>query len=376
MRKVNLALQGGGSHGAFTWGVLDGLLSDSRIALEGLSGTSAGALNAVALASGYAQALSAGRDPREGAREALARVWGEIGRWDHLGSIHRHLSSMLWGGLSPELAPTNFLTKAWMGLWSPYQSNPLDVNPLRTLLEREIDFDAIAKHQEIKVFVSATHVNTGKAVIFGGDQLSVKAVLASACLPMLFHAVEIDGEHYWDGGYAVNPALNPLIDSCDSRDIMLIQINPLRREHRPETTPQILDRLNELTFNASLLTQMRSIDLINNLLLDGSLQGGRCRQVLMHRVDGGSAMEAYPASTKSSIDAKMLHALFELGQRSAATWLERHFDDLGERGTVDIKRDYLDDTRLDNYPRTTSTARQVQRGFRPWLASVFRGRKR
>jgi NTE family protein len=376
MKKMNLALQGGGSHGAFTWGALDSLLADPRVAFEGLSGTSAGALNAVALASGWAQAQQAGRDPREGARESLSRIWSEISRWDHYGALHRNLSSMFWGGLPAQLVPTNQVGKAWMSLWSPSQVNPLDINPLRSLLEREIDFESIARSPELKVFVSATHVNTGKAVIFGGDQLSAKAVLASACLPTLFKAVEIDGEHYWDGGYSVNPALTPLIDSCDSPDIMLVQINPLRRDQRPDTVPDIMDRVNELTFNASLLTQMRSIDMVNRLLQSGALKGARCKTVWMHRLDGGTAMHAYPASTKGSIDPSMVKALFELGRKAATEWLSRHYADVGQRSTIDIRRDYLDDTRLDNYGRTVPAEPRPAWRFRSWLARLFRQSRR
>src|SRR5512141_262438 len=169
MRTLNLALQGGGSHGAFTWGVLDALLADPRIALEGLSGTSAGAVNAVALASGYAKALAAGTDPRRGARDSLARIWDQVAAWGTVGSLQQRFGSMLWGGLPPELAPTNIWANAMRGLFSPYQSNPLDINPLRSLLEREIDFGAIARMPQLKVFVSATHVRTGRAVIFSGD---------------------------------------------------------------------------------------------------------------------------------------------------------------------------------------------------------------
>ncbi|MEP6792012.1 MAG: patatin-like phospholipase family protein [Ramlibacter sp.] len=373
MKTVNLALQGGGSHGAFTWGVLDAILADERITLEGLSGTSAGAVNAVALASGYAKALAAGQDPRQKARESLSRIWEAIMSWDNLGAVQRQLSSMMWGGLPPELAPTNMMAKAWFGLWSPYQANPLDINPLRDLLEREIDFEAIARCPQLKVFVSATHVNTGKAVIFGGHDLTVKAVMASACLPMAFQAVEIDGEHYWDGGYSVNPALSPLIDACESRDLVLVQINPLQRQDRPKTNAEIMDRLNELTFNASLLTQMRSIDFINRLLEDGSLKGERCKQLLLHRIDGGAAMQAYPASTKSSADPKMIRTLFELGQASAKTWMSHHHAALGQHGTVDIRRDYLDDTRLPSLaPAARPGHPAPQPGFRPWLARLFR----
>ena len=226
---LNLALQGGGSHGAFTWGVLDALLADGRIQIEGLSGASAGAVNAVALASGWATAEAAGRDPREGARATLRTVWERVSGMGSLGTLQLQLTRMLWGGLPAEYSPGSILGQAWRGFFSPYQSNPLGLNPLRDLLEKEIDFHAIAAHRELKVFVSATHVTTGKAVIFTGRQLDSRAVMASACLPQLFQAVEIDGQPYWDGGFSLNPPLSPLISQCHSADLMLIQINPLVR---------------------------------------------------------------------------------------------------------------------------------------------------
>ena len=374
MQTMNLALQGGGSHGAFTWGVLDGLLADPRIDLEGLSGTSAGAVNAVALASGYAKGIAAGSDPRRSARDSLSRVWGEISAWGTLGSLQQRLVSMIWGGLPQEFAPTNILAATWHSLFTPSQSNPLDINPLRDLLEREIDFEAIARSDQLKVFVSATHVNTGRGLIFSGRQLTSQSVMASACLPGLFRAVRIDGEDYWDGGYAVNPPLTPLIHSCATRDLMLVQINPLKRERLPQTRAEILDRINELTFNASLLTQMRSIDFINRLLEEGALKAGRCKHVLLHRIDGGSAMAHYPASTRASADAAMIRKLFELGAASAEQWLDRHFSALGQRGTVDIRRDYLDDTREDALAAQAGDDRRP-RGFRPWLARLFKRSK-
>ena len=370
MPTLNLALQGGGSHGAFTWGVLDALLADERITLEGLSGTSAGAVNAVALASGYAKGLMAGRDPRRAARDSLARFWGEISNWGTLGTMQKRMVGMLWGGLPAELAPANIMASAWRSLLSPYQSNPLDINPLRDLLEREIDFQAIAGSRDLKVFVSATHVNTGRAVIFTGERLTAQAVMASACLPMLFRAVRIDDESYWDGGYSVNPPLTPLIEGCASRDLMLVQINPLKRERVPQAATEILDRINELTFNASLLTQMRSIDFINRLIEEGALSGGRFKHVLLHRIDGGADMALYPASTRNSTDAAMIGNLFKLGQASGAHWLDHHFAALGRHGTVDIRRDYLDDTREEAV--SPAGARQPERGFRHWLARLFK----
>jgi NTE family protein len=376
MRTLNLALQGGGSHGAFTWGVLDALLADDRIAIEGLSGTSAGALNAVALASGYAKGLAAGHDPRQAARDSLARVWRQVSDWGALGALQQRLVSMLWGGLPSELAPANIMTTAWRNLLSPAQSNPLDINPLRKLLEREIDFEAIARLRQLKIFVSATHVNTGRAVIFTGEKLTAQAVMASACLPMLFRAVSIDGESYWDGGYSVNPPLTPLIDHCAARDLMLVQINPLRREQAPQSAAEILDRINELTFNASLLTQMRSIDFVNRLIEEGAVPPGRCKHVLLHRIDGGDDMALYPASSRTSTDAALIEKLFALGQASARRWLAHHFHAVGERSTVDIRRDYLDDTREDVPAATRPGLPHHQSGFRPWLARLFKRRRK
>jgi NTE family protein len=372
MRMMNLALQGGGSHGAFTWGVLDALLEDGRVAFEGLSGTSAGAVNAVALASGWVHGLATGRDPREAAREKLAGIWYRVSAIGSLGTLQQQFMRMLWGGLPPELSPGNIIGNAWRGLLSPYQSNPLDINPLRTMLEEEIDFAAIGAQHEIKVFVSATHVNTGKAVIFTGRQLDARAVLASACLPMLFQAVEIEGEKYWDGGYSVNPALSPLIKDCATSDLLLVQINPLTREHTPRSSAEILDRINELTFNASLLTQMRAIDFVNQLLAEGAVSHARCKIVRVHRVDGGAELDAFPTSSRTSADGKLISQLFDAGQRAGKLWLEHHFEAIGQRSTVDIRRDYLDDTRMELPHPSQSLPRSVGRGFRPWLARLLR----
>lgn len=369
MRTLNLALQGGGSHGAFTWGVLDALLEDGRTTIEGLSGTSAGAVNAVALASGWARAEAAGRDPREGAREKLAGIWHRVTSLGSLGTLQQQFMRMLWGGLPPELSPGNFIGNAWRGMLSPYQSNPLDINPLRGMLEEEIDFQAIAAHRQLKVFVSATHVTTGKAVVFTGKRLDARAVLASACLPMLFQAVEIDGEAYWDGGYSVNPALSPLIRECEAADLVLVQINPLSRPHKPRTAAEILDRINELTFNASLLTQMRAIDFVNRLLAEGAVSHARCKSVRVHRIEGGPALDAYPPSSRVSADGVMISKLFDAGRAAGQAWLEQHYAALGQRSTVDIQRDYLDDTRLE-LPHPGSVA--GRRWFRPWLARLMR----
>jgi NTE family protein len=355
MATLNLALQGGGSHGAFTWGVLDALLADSRVEFEGISGTSAGALNAVALASGYAKGLAQGRDPRSEARAALARIWEQVGALGAFASLAAF--------------PAQLAAKFWGNALSPYQANPLNLNPLLELIEREIDFDVLATGP-FKVFVSATHVQTGKAVIFTGRELSAKAVMASACLPMLFQSVEIGGEHYWDGGYAVNPALTPLIESCRCADLLLVQINPLRRDAVPQSVSEINDRLAELSFNASLLTQMRSIDLINQLIARGALRGSGMKSVRLHRIDAGAATADLPASTRAQADAALIQALFEAGRQAARKWLARHLDAVGRHATVDIRRDYLDDTRDVIRPRHDAAV--TPSGFRPWLARLFK----
>lgn len=371
MRTLNLALQGGGSHGAFTWGVLDALLEDGRVGLDGLSGASAGAVNAVAVASGWARAAASGRDPREGAREKLAGIWDRVGALGSLGTLQQQFMRMLWGGLPPELSPGHLIGGAWRGLLSPYQSNPLDINPLRTMLEEEIDFAAIAAQREVKVFVSATHVKTGKAVVFSGGRLDARAVLASACLPTLFQAVEIDGEAYWDGGYAANPPLAPLVQECAADDLVLVQINPLRRDDVPRTAAEIADRANELTFNASLLTQMRAIDFVNRLLAAGAVPHARCRSVHVHRIEGGAALQAFPTSSRASADGTMIGRLFDAGRAAGREWLAQHFEAIGVRSTVDIERDYLDATSME-LPLPVQGMRSVGRGFRPWLARMLR----
>ena len=345
VRRVNLALQGGGSHGAFTWGVLDALLLDERIQIDGISGASAGAVNAVALAHGFATAGQEGSEKpaaREAARACLAKIWQGIAAMGSPGSMAENISKMLLGNWSSEKVGANFFGNTVNQWMSPYQSNPLDINPLRKLLQDEIDFPAIARLLAPKVFVSATHVTTGRAEIFSGKRLTLQAVMASTCLPTLFQAVEIDGQPYWDGGFSSNPALLPLIDQCESRDIIVVQINPLHRPDTPQTPHDIMDRVNELTFNASLLAQMRAIDFINRLLADGRLQeGAKYKSLLLHRIDGGEALEDLPSSSKMSADTAMIEKLFEMGQGAAKRWLRRHFEALGQQGTVNIRRDYI-----------------------------------
>lgn len=331
---INLALQGGGSHGALTWGVLDALLEDGRLLLDGISGTSAGAMNAVTMAHGFAQAAQQHKDPKEAhaagcelARAALARLWEGVGT---LGS--------LMGGGTP-LAGANPVLGMMNRWFSPYQTNPLDINPLRRLLEREVDFEllrAAKAAQGPRVFVCATNVRTGRGEIFSGARLSADAVMASACLPLLFKAVEIDGERYWDGGYSGNPALHPLIYQTDTTDILLVQINPTEHHKLPDTAPEIIGRMNEITFNASLLAELRAIEFVRRLLAEGKLDARRYKNVRMHRIDGGAVLAPFGADSKARADMAFVRKLFELGRIAGQDWLKAHYQDVGVRPTFNI----------------------------------------
>jgi NTE family protein len=360
---VNLALQGGGSHGAFTWGVLDALLEDGRLSFEGLSGTSAGAMNAVAMAHGLAQAQGrSARAMRESARASLQALWDGV---VSMGALQTSLSQaqrvpfdLLFGGLaalsgqqSPGQMVSDALTGIWASSFSPYQTNPLDINPLHDFLQQQIDFERLSAFQGVKVFVLATKVSTGKAEIFSGKRLTARAVMASACLPTVFRSVEIEGEHYWDGGYSGNPAIHPLIYECKSRDVLLVQINPLRRNTLPTTAADILDRLNEITFNSALIAEMRAIDFVKRLLAEGKLDATHYKDVLMHRIDGGQALDAYPASSKAQTDAALIYQLRDLGRQSASRWLSHKLEHVGQESSINIARDYLDDMRVPVDPQ-------------------------
>ena len=334
--RLNLALQGGGSHGALTWGVLDALLEDGHWVLDGISGTSAGAMNAVAVAHGFAQAAHQHKDPVEAhaagcslARETLTRLWEGVGT----------LGSLMWGAPLAAANPLLGMMTQWL---SPYQTNPLDINPLRRLLEREVDFDLLCKargaaaQHSPKVFVCATNVRTGRGEIFSGPRLSADAVMASACLPLLFKAVEIDGEHYWDGGYSGNPALHPLIYQTETSDILLVQINPIEHRGLPDTAPEIMERMNEVTFNASLLAELRAIEFVRRLLAEGKLDPRRYKDVRMHRIDGGSVLAGMGFASKARADLGFLRQLFTLGRTAGLQWLAAHRPDVGVRASLNL----------------------------------------
>ena len=335
--RLNLALQGGGSHGALTWGVLDALLEDGQWRFDGVSGTSAGAMNAVALAHGFAQAAREHKDPREAhqagcalARETLTRLWEGVGT----------LGSLMWGAPLAAANPMMGLMRQWL---SPYQTNPLDINPLRRLLEREVDFDLLCSARRAahaaggpQVFVCATNVRTGRGEIFSGQRLSADAVMASACLPLLFKAVEIDGQHYWDGGYSGNPALYPLIYQTETSDVLLVQINPIEHLDLPHSGPEIMERMNEVTFNASLLAELRAIEFVRRLLAEGKLDPRRYKSVRMHRIDGGAVLAPFGADSKMRADLAFVRKLFAMGRAAGQEWMHAHRKDVGVRPSIQI----------------------------------------
>ena len=331
-RPLDLALQGGGSHGAFTWGVLDALLEDGRFRPDGISGTSAGAMNAAVLATGYA------RGGAQGAREALAAFWDHIaGAPVGFGGPSASINPLM---ANRDLWPGYALWESWLKLLSPYQANPLNLNPLKDIVARHVNCAAI-RSGPVKLFITATSVRTGQPRVFEGDDLSVDALMASACLPQSSQAVVIDGEPYWDGGFAGNPALWPLVYGTDTDDVLLVQINPLVHEGLPTTAAEIADRVNEITFNASLVAEMRAIAFVQKLVSQKKLDPTNYKRLRMHRVADAEGLAPFDASSKLNTDPRLLQTLFNLGRNAGQRWLEQHADAVGRNGTVDVAETFL-----------------------------------
>ena len=333
-KRINLALQGGGSHGAFTWGVLDRLLEDPRVEIEGITGTSAGAMNAAALACGYAE------DGRKGARLRLDHFWDKIAEGGRKSPIKR----MPWeksdnfrldNTMSFNLFDT--LTR----LFSPYQLNPTNVHPIRDILDAAIDFDRLRRSSGIKLFIAATNVRSGKVKIFQNKDMSSDVLLASACLPFLFQAVEIDGEHYYDGGYMGNPCIYPLIYGCDSSDVLIVQINPLSREEIPTSARDIMDRVNEISFNSSLMREMRAVHFVSRLIDSGALDSTQYKRTWIHMIEADEQIKKLGASSKLNAAPEFLNYLKSIGRETAEKWLGSYWENVGAESTVDLVKTYL-----------------------------------
>ena len=323
--RLNLALQGGGAHGAYTWGVLDALLEDTTLEFEGLSGSSAGAVNAVVLADGWI------KGGRAGAREGLRRFWSDLAQ------------QMPWGlvrgkGDSIGLAPAGKLFASWAGQFSPAQLNPFDLNPLRDLLAEQIDFEQLRARCPFKLFIGTTQVNTARLRVFRETELTVDVLLASACLPRIHRTVMIEGEPYWDGGYSANPAVFPLFYECESRDVLLVLLNPLRRSATPNTLAEIDTRIGELGFNSHFMREMRMFAMATGFstpTLGGRLEN-RLRETRFHMI-GGSELESLARSDSKLIPhGPFLQRLQAQGHEHTQAWLREHGAQVGQRSTIDV----------------------------------------
>lgn len=337
-KVINLALQGGGSHGAFTWGVLDCLLEDGRLGFEGVSGASSGAMNAAILASGLA---SGGHDT---ARDALRQFWERLSReFSDIFSTPFYTSLLDMFNHSENPAVNNYLSLT--DSFSPYQLNPLDMNPLRDLVAESVDFDSLKQDCPVKLFIAATNVKTGKLKIFENAELSIDALMASACLPSLHRAVEIEGESYWDGGYSGNPPVFPLIFNCQEKDIAIVMLHPLEIEKTPVTAEEIRSRAAELSFNSAFLREMRAITMSKkiidkNRLHFGKLEG-RIHQIYLHIVENRQLSTRYGSRSRYNTLPSFIELFYREGYTSAQSWLENNYEKLGKESSIDLEKLFL-----------------------------------
>jgi len=325
---VDLALQGGGAHGAFTWGVLDRLLEESWLRMEGISGTSAGAMNAAVLVDGHAEG---GPD---GARTRLELFWRNVSDAARFSPFRRSPLDIFLGRWTLDNSPLFLAFDLSARIFSPYDLNPHGINPLSRILADCIDFDRLAG-APIKLFVTATNVRTGRGRVFKNAELTPDVLLASACLPTLFQAVEIEGEAYWDGGFAGNPTITPLVRECDSTDTILVQVNPVERRGTPRAAREILDRVNEVSFNAPLLKELRMIAVLRQVSDPGNAEGARWAQMRIHRI-ASEMMTDLGYSSKLNAEWEFLTMLRDEGRRATESFLAMHGSDVGARSTLDL----------------------------------------
>lgn len=338
-KTINLALQGGGAHGAFAWGVLDKILEDGRITIEGICATSAGTMNACVMAAGLHESGA------EQARRNLHDFWLKIHEAGALFSPVHRLPWERFSSWSMENSPAYFWFDSLTRTFSPYQLNPFDFNPLRDILEGMVDFKALRRCRKTKLFISTTHVASGKVRVFDTPELTLDVAMASACLPFLYKAVEIEGEHYWDGGYMGNPVLYPLFYETESRDIMIVHINPVNRAELPVTGPDIMNRVNEISFNSSLIKELRAVAFVQKLLENDMLKEeyrDQFKDVLVHSILPDSIIPDLSVASKFNTDWDFLTWLRDRGREIAGAWLEEHYEDLGQHSTVDLRQDFID----------------------------------
>ncbi len=334
-KKINLALQGGGAHGAYTWGVLDRLLEEESLEIEGISGTSAGAMNGAMLINGYM------KNGRDGAKKCLEDFWRRTSEAAAFTPLHKLPLDRIMTGWNMDFTPGYFWFDMMSRVFSPYVFNPLNINPIRSILDDLLDFEALHSCHDIHLFVAATHVASGQARVFHCDEVTTDALLASACIPFLFQAVEIDGEHYWDGGYMGNPVIWPLIYECTSRDVVLVQINPIHNDQLPTKATDIINRLNEISFNSSLIAEMRAIEFVSRLLKEGKIDSRQYKDMHIHLIYSANHMHNLNASSKINADWDFFRFLKEHGRKEAEEWLKENWKHIGEKSTVDIREKFL-----------------------------------
>lgn len=326
---INLALQGGGAHGAFTWGVLDYLLEDGRLDYDGISGTSAGAMNAVVFANGLL------KDGKDGARQALSEFWMSVAK-----SLPFEVAVRTPDGESVTLAPGLKLMLQWSHYLSPNLLNPLDIDPLRTIIDEHIDFERLQRNRKLKLYIAATNANTGKLRVFRRHELTTDALLASACLPTVHRAIEIDGEPYWDGGYSANPAIFPLFEECTSRDILMVLLTPLRHKNNPRSAGEIKSRILEIAFNSTFLREMRTFAQLQEYVARQWFPIGRFERRIakthFHVIEAEEIIRDLPSETKLAANKWFFEMLRDCGRERAKVWLEGNSQNIGKRSTIQL----------------------------------------
>ena len=325
---VDFALQGGGAHGAFTWGALDRLLEEPWLRIDGISGTSAGAMNAAVLVDGHA------KDGADGARAALENFWRRVSNAALLSPLRRTPLDILLGRWTLDHSPVFLAMDLMARVFSPYDVGPGGTNPLRDILAESVDFARLAQ-ASIKLFITATNVRIGRGRVFRNDEITPDVLLASACLPTLFQAIEIDGEGYWDGGYSGNPTITPLVQECNSKDTVLVQINPVERPGLPRSARDILNRLNEVSFNAVLLKELRMIALLRQVAQPDNSENAKWADMRIHRISSDLMVEL-GYSSKLNAEWEFLCMLRDEGRRAGDAFLTAHHEDLGRRSTFDL----------------------------------------
>ncbi|MDR1910575.1 MAG: patatin-like phospholipase family protein [Holosporales bacterium] len=327
-KAISIAMQGGGAHGAFTWGVLDRLLEDGRFIIEGITGASAGAMNAA----GTIQGLLEGGN--EGARRVLRSYWTALIESGKTSALKPGPVDQMLNKFTMQNTPAFIMFDLMLKFLSPYQYNPMGLDPLKDLIMKVFDFEKIRKNKEYKLFMSATHVYTGKIKVFKTEEFCPEALLATACLPTIHAAVMVNGEYYWDGGFIGNPVIYPLVYECETPDILVIKLNPTHRNRLPTTSGEISDRLNEITNNTSILREMRSIHFITKLIDEGLIDPTRIKKLHMHLIQDEAAFQDLGWSSKLNTDKKFVDYLFAAGYKAADKWISENFKKIGVESTM------------------------------------------